>query len=382
MKLLLVDNAYLLKDKIGNYYSNGIYNNEFFMRYLKVFDELIFVCKVIQVDEVNPVNLINTNKIHILDLPPYKGVFGLLKNLAEIIKKLRSIEKKIEVAILRMSQVESILSFYVLQLSKYRFLVEVVNDPLSLTNFNFFIRFILHSQMKYIIKKSFGVSYVTEKYLQIKYPSLKKPSSYYSSVYLNFNDIGKPKVYSKILLKEKFRLVHVSNNIQDNSKGHIEVLSILSCLKKNNINAEVTFVGEGRFLNQLKEIVIKKKLINNVKMIGYIKSKKDLIEVLTRSDVFVYPSHSEGLPRVVIEAMYCGLPCIVSNVGGMSELIQTKYIYNFNDIKSFSDQLINWYKNPFEMEEASRQNLITVTKYLDSNLSIKRTNFYNLLKKK
>ena len=42
----------------------------------------------------------------------------------------------------------------------------------------------------------------------------------------------------------------------------------------------------------------------------------DLPAVYGAADVFVLPSFTEGHPKALIEAMGCGLPCVVSNCGG------------------------------------------------------------------
>jgi glycosyltransferase involved in cell wall biosynthesis len=44
-------------------------------------------------------------------------------------------------------------------------------------------------------------------------------------------------------------------------------------------------------------------------------------------DVYTQPSHTEGLPRALVEAMSLGLPCLGSKVGGIPELLEENCLF-------------------------------------------------------
>ena len=67
------------------------------------------------------------------------------------------------------------------------------------------------------------------------------------------------------------------------------------------------------------------------------------------ADALVLSSRSEGLPAVVMEAAACGVPSVVSNVGGLAELVrhgETGFLYEPDDIDSFTHYTESLLTNP------------------------------------
>lgn len=76
------------------------------------------------------------------------------------------------------------------------------------------------------------------------------------------------------------------------------------------------------FVTSLQEKVAEAGLLDRVHFHGMIADRNKLAEAYQAADVFVFPSRKEGLPNVVLEAMACGLPVVVSDLPGLKNVIK------------------------------------------------------------
>ena len=69
---------------------------------------------------------------------------------------------------------------------------------------------------------------------------------------------------------------------------------------------------------------------------------KELVDVISRSNVMVHPSLSEGIPRVFIEALSCGVPVIALSrtIEGIVENGENGYLVDEKDLISFTEQIL------------------------------------------
>lgn len=97
-------------------------------------------------------------------------------------------------------------------------------------------------------------------------------------------------------------------------KGIEELNKALGLLIEMKTNFEFTFIGP---------IPEKQKIKNeHIKYLGEIRDTEQIKAALLNQDCLVCPSHAEGMPTVILEAMACGLAIIGTNVGAVERQIQ------------------------------------------------------------
>ncbi len=103
-------------------------------------------------------------------------------------------------------------------------------------------------------------------------------------------------------------------------KGQDILINSVSKLKKEGIKIKVDFIGEGDEKDNYTKLVGKYKLEENIIFSGYIAGEK-MPQKYGEADIFVLPSYNEGMSNAMLEAMACGLPVVVTDVGGTEELV-------------------------------------------------------------
>jgi len=89
-------------------------------------------------------------------------------------------------------------------------------------------------------------------------------------------------------------------------------------------NARLVLVGDtasGERVEEFRRLKELSKHCNVSEHVYFLGHRHDYRDILKTSDVFVLPSRSEGLPAALLEAMAAGLPCVATNICGMTEVI-------------------------------------------------------------
>ncbi len=161
-------------------------------------------------------------------------------------------------------------------------------------------KFAYHNADKIILTSDYSKKFVEKKF---------KIGSSKIQVIPNYIDVNLFKPLN--LEKEKNRIIFV---------GRLEKEKNLENLfyGLEGLSVKLMVVGSGSLRGRLEEIKKEKKL--DVVFMGNL-SQPVLVEELNKSEIFILPSFYEGSPKVLLEAMSCGVACIGTNVEGINSII-------------------------------------------------------------
>lgn len=215
-----------------------------------------------------------------------------------------------------------------------------------------------------------------EDYNEAKKFICKKDSKIYKipGVGVDVNYIKKLQIDRNILRlslgfgSDDFILISVGE--LNNNKNHKEVIKAITLLP-NNVKDNIKYIvcGRGNNYDKLTKLIKHNMLENNVRLLGY---RRDIIELLKISDVFVFPSKREGLSKSIMEAMAAGLPIIASKIRGNVDLVKDNengYIFDVEDSIKLSGNIKELYENYKLREKFKEKNEV-----LSENYSIKIVN--------
>lgn len=210
----------------------------------------------------------------------------------------------------------------------YKVPIVIITEHGTYSNFKKFYHHLIDFILSFFTNKIIVVSKAVQRYL-LKHSLIlpNKISIIYNTV--DFERFDKIYGIDKSLSKRRFGfsdssiLIGCIANIAP-WKGHFFLLrafeSILHSLPQTNL----CIVGRDNngFQSQLETYAKENSFFEHVHFWG---ERRDIPEILSMFDLFVFPSLTEGFGLSVIEAMYMGLPVIATNTEGPSEIIENEF---------------------------------------------------------
>ena len=119
------------------------------------------------------------------------------------------------------------------------------------------------------------------------------------------------------------------------------ILEIAKKIKRAKSNLVVGIGGIGPEKSNLERLSAILGIEENVVFLGYV---SDLTNFYNSGKVFVLTSETEGLPKTLLEAMSCGVPSVVPDVGDISDVAKDGYnsyiINSYSDTSSYAEKIL------------------------------------------
>jgi glycosyltransferase involved in cell wall biosynthesis len=129
-------------------------------------------------------------------------------------------------------------------------------------------------------------------------------------------------------------------------KGQDDLIRAMPMVLKCYPQALLLIVGEGSYRPALEALVRHLKLETHVKLLG---SRNDIPQLLHLSDLFISPSHYEGLPGSVVEAMLSGVPVVLSDTDVHREMVadsETGKLVPLRNVAALTACIVELLDNP------------------------------------
>lgn len=104
-------------------------------------------------------------------------------------------------------------------------------------------------------------------------------------------------------------------------KGQELLLRAVARLRPDYPGIRLAFAGTGPMEDALKQLAADLNLAEQVSFLGYV---QDMPALYAKSDLVVQSSFTEGLPNVMLEVAFLGVPVVATAVGGTAEVIRHK----------------------------------------------------------
>jgi glycosyltransferase involved in cell wall biosynthesis len=104
-------------------------------------------------------------------------------------------------------------------------------------------------------------------------------------------------------------------------KGHVDLLESLAILQRDGTNVHLAFAGDGPERANLEAQIHRLNLKPQVTFLGIEKNVRPLYKL---AELMVLPSHSEGSPNVLLEAMAAQCAIVATRVGGIPEIVENE----------------------------------------------------------
>jgi glycosyltransferase involved in cell wall biosynthesis len=382
MRLAFFHDHWFRRGESGAYYSTGGLPYRAWSRYLTSFDELVVVGRERELGEIE-----GTTRLTIASGPRVEMACVDRASRLELLTggrvraNVRAVLAGVDAAVVRLPSLVGLIACREAVRAGVPWMVEVVACPWdSLWNHGSPAGKpaapLLYALNRHYIRKAPFALYVSEKFLQRRYPCggetvgcsnvmIEAPSA----------DILDERL-ARIGAGHAGRPVRLGlvGSLDVSFKGHETAIRALRVLKDSAVDARLCCLGPGD-ATRWRSLATALEVDDRIEFCGTRPAGGAVLEWMSGLDVFLIPSLQEGLPRALVEAMSRGLPAVGARTGGIPELIDERFVHAPRDHHGLAGRVNALLGSPSEMQDAARANFRTAGGYAADVLEKRRNLF-------
>jgi glycosyltransferase involved in cell wall biosynthesis len=361
--------------------SNASLGYPLWAEYLSAYDEVRLLARA-QLHASPPPNAILATGpgIKLVPLPYFVGPAAFLKHYGAIRQAIQTALTDVEAVQLRVPCTIGTEVYHLLEPDR-PYGVEVIADPYD----SFapgsvrhplrpFFRWWFTHQLRQQCANACAARYVTQQALQKNYPCPR-----YSMGAANVNlesemMISHPRTYVQSSAPLKIILVGTMDQLY---KAPDVLIRAVAHGVQTGLNLQLTLVGDGKYRSELEQLAESCGIGDRTYFCGQLSHRQAVQQQLDQADLFILPSHQEGLPKAMVEAMARALPCIGSTVGGIPELLTAEDLVPPGEVMGLADKIRDVVTNPTRMTQMSVRNLAKAKEFDRETLCQRRAMFYH-----
>ena len=379
---LLYISVFLFQKKDDLVYALPSCSDFYFQKYLDVFENIKVLGAPLK-SYLDPKSLvqIRDDRISVEILPPNTNPREFIND-----KKIRiSLEKEIRAAdaiLVRPLSRRGLMAIKIAEKMNKPYMIEMTGDIHNALRQhpNLLKRMyapILYRQIKNAIKSCQYGLYVSQNYLQEKYPIDGEMCGCSDVVLEKSDEIVLEKRINKIEQIGNQEIINIAliGFYQGKMKGVDTAIRALSHLPEN-FHLSILGNGTQTSRNMWYEYATKYGVNNNrIHFPTPLSSAKLVLQWLDTMDFFVLPTRSEGLCRCLVEAMSRGCICFTSNVCTNPELLLRECLFELDDDKKIAELLLSSVSDSKKMKMIAQRNFEEAKKF-DFDLLRKKRNVF------
>ena len=378
MKVAFIHDHVFYQDKEDVFSRGGLPYNVL-KRYTDIFENLIVMGRREQIidSKSNKLVLSSGERIDFKLHNTYKTPIQLVTEYNAVKEPITEVIKEVDACIIRLPSALGILAVRECIKQDKPWMIEVVGCAWdALWHYGNLKGKILAPIMymfnKYYIEKARYAIYVSQNFLQKRYPS--------KGTTINASNVNIQSVNEEVLIK---RLKRIEDNIVQivnlgivgsldvEYKGHRSAIYAVSELKKQGYKVKLKCLGSGE-KEKWEQLCVALNVEKEIEFNGILPAGQHVLDWMDDIDILLIPSLTEGLPRALIEAMSRGCPAIGSSVGGIPELLDEKVLFKPKKYKELTNCIKILIDDERLLKKQSKKNFETAKEYYSEVIDDRR----------